>query len=67
MLPRHARSACEEHREWIDKQLRLGRNGMAIYQDLVELFGFTHRYNSESGLSGGSKGKIPSSVTGWSS
>ena len=26
--------------------MRLGRNGMAIYQDLVELFGFTHRYNS---------------------
>ena len=44
--PKHARSACEEHREWIEKQLRLGRNGMAIYQDLVELFGFTHRYNS---------------------
>ena len=44
--PKHARSACEEHREWIEKQLKLGRNGMAIYQDLVELFGFTHRYNS---------------------
>lgn len=45
-LPKHARSACEAHREWIEKQLRRGRNGMAIYQDLVELFGFTHRYNS---------------------
>jgi transposase len=45
-LPKHARSACEEHREWIEEQLRLGRNAMAIYQDLVELFGFTHRYNS---------------------
>jgi transposase len=45
-LPNHARSACEDHREWIEKQLRLGRNGMAIYQDLVELFGFTHCYNS---------------------
>ena len=45
-LPKHARSACEAHREWIEKQLRLGRNAMAIYQDLVELFGFTHRYNS---------------------
>ncbi len=44
--PKHARSACEEHREWIEEQLRLGRNGMAIYQDLVELFAFTHRYNS---------------------
>jgi hypothetical protein len=26
--------------------VRLGRNAMAIYQDLVELFAFTHRYNS---------------------
>jgi transposase/5S rRNA maturation endonuclease (ribonuclease M5) len=39
-------SACEPHREWIEEQLRLGRNAMAIYQDLVERFGFTHRYNS---------------------
>lgn len=44
--PSHARSACEGHREWIEEQLRLGRNAMAIYQDLVELYGFTHRYNS---------------------
>ena len=34
-LPKHARSACEPHREWIEEQVRLGRNGMAIYQDLV--------------------------------
>ncbi len=45
-IPKHARSACEPHREWIEAQVRLGRNGMAIYQDLVELFGFAHRYNS---------------------
>ncbi|MBL7205601.1 MAG: IS21 family transposase [Desulfobacteraceae bacterium] len=45
-LPKHARSACEPHRQWIEEQLRLGRNAMAMYQDLVELFGFTHRYNS---------------------
>jgi transposase/5S rRNA maturation endonuclease (ribonuclease M5) len=45
-LPKHVRSACEAHREWIQEQLKLGRNAMAIYQDLVELFGFTHRYNS---------------------
>jgi len=45
-LPKHALSACEGHREWIGQQLRLGRNATAIYQDLVELFGFTHRYNS---------------------
>jgi transposase/5S rRNA maturation endonuclease (ribonuclease M5) len=45
-MPKHVRSACESHREWIEEQVRLGRNAMAIYQDLVELFGFTHRYNS---------------------
>jgi len=45
-LPKHARSACEPHREWIEEQVRLGRNGMAIYQDLVERFGFPHKYNS---------------------
>jgi transposase len=44
--PEHKRSACEDHREWIEQQVRLGRNSMAIYQDLVELFGFSHRYNS---------------------
>ena len=45
-FPKHVRSACETHREWIEEQVKLGRNAMAIYQDLVELFGFTHRYNS---------------------
>ena len=45
-IPKHVRSACESHREWIEEQVRRGRNAMAIYQDLVELFGFTHRYNS---------------------
>jgi hypothetical protein len=40
------RSACEEHRDWIRAQVELGRNAQSIYQDLVEGFGFTHRYNS---------------------
>jgi transposase len=39
-------SACEEHREWIAHQVRLGRNAQAIYQQLVDDFAFTHRYNS---------------------
>lgn len=42
----HARSACEPHRDWIEEQVRLGRNGQAIFQDLVDRFGFKHRYNS---------------------
>jgi transposase len=39
-------SACEVHREWIESQVTLGRNAVSIYQDLVERFGFTHKYNS---------------------
>jgi len=45
-LPKQIRSACESHRDWIEEQVRRGRNAMAIYQDLVELHAFTHRYNS---------------------
>ena len=45
-LPAHARSACEAHREWIEAQVHLGRNAMAIYQELVDRFGFAQRYNS---------------------
>ena len=33
-------SACEPHRAWIEAQVGLGRNAMAIYQDLVERHGF---------------------------
>jgi transposase len=39
-------SACEPHRAFIEAQLRLRRNAMAIYQDLVDLHGFTGAYNS---------------------
>ena len=45
-LPAHALSACEAHREWIQAQVHLGRNAMAIYQELVDRFGFARRYNS---------------------
>ena len=39
-------SACEPHREFIESQLRLKRNYMAIYQDLVDKHGFGAAYNS---------------------
>jgi transposase len=39
-------SACEPHRAFIEEQVHLGRNAQSIYQDLVECFGFAHRYNS---------------------
>jgi hypothetical protein len=41
-------SACEPHRTFIEAQLRLKRNFMAIYQDLVDQHGFTGAYNSVS-------------------
>ena len=39
-------SACEPHREWITQQVRLGRNAVSIYQDLVDSHGFGAKYNS---------------------
>lgn len=39
-------SACEPWREFIQAQLELKRNAMAIYQDLVDIHGFGHGYNS---------------------
>lgn len=45
-IPKLVLSACDPYREWIEKQVLLGRNAVAIYQDLVERFGFKHRYNS---------------------
>lgn len=44
-IPSVAKSACAVHREWIEEQVRLGRNAMSIYQDLVERYNFTHKYN----------------------
>jgi transposase len=43
--PAHT-SACEPWREFIAAQLELKRNAMAIYQDLVDVHGFGHGYNS---------------------
>ena len=39
-------SACEPHRTFIEAQLQLRRNAMAIYQDLVDGHSFTGAYNS---------------------
>ena len=45
-LGRQSISACEPHRDFIRAQLRLRRNFTAIYQDLVDQFGFSASYNS---------------------
>ena len=39
-------SICEPYRDYIETQLRLKRNAMAIYQDLVDQFGFSGAYNA---------------------
>lgn len=44
--PANRVSACEPHRDFIEAQLRLRRNAMAIYQDLVDHHGFAARYSS---------------------
>ena len=46
--PGHATcaSACALHREFIDLGLSRGRNAMAIWQDLVDHYGFTASYQS---------------------
>lgn len=41
-----ASSLCEPYRDFIEAQLRLKRNAMAIFQDLVDEHGFAGRYNS---------------------
>ena len=58
LSPYH-QSACEPHRDWIEKQLDLGRNGMSIYQDLVEQLGFTHKYSSVKRFVSSLKQKTP--------
>ncbi|HYA13457.1 MAG TPA: IS21 family transposase [Syntrophales bacterium] len=58
-IPFHARSACGRHRSWIEQQVMLGRNATAIYQDLVEQFSFTHKYNSVKRFVRGLKRKDP--------
>lgn len=39
-------SLCEPHREFIESQLRLKRNAVAIFQDLADQHAFAGQYNS---------------------
>jgi len=52
-------SKCEPHRAFIDAQLRLGRNAMAIYQDLVDRHGFDGAYNSVKRFAANLRHKAP--------
>ena len=58
-IPKEARSRCEPHHDWIVGEVNKGRNAMSIYQDLVERFGFAHRYNSVKRYVRGLKKKDP--------
>jgi transposase len=51
-------SACEPYRDRIVAALALGRNAMAIYQDLVDEAGFTARYASVRRFVGRLRGPI---------
>ncbi len=56
---RASMSACEPHREWIEDQVRLGRNAMSIYRELVDRHGFGNHYNSVKRFVGGLKQADP--------
>ncbi len=59
VFPAHVRSACEPHRTWIEEQVRLKRNAQAIFQELVDRHGFSHRYNSVKRFVRGLKREVP--------
>ena len=40
-----SRSICAPYQDFIEERLQLGRNAMAVYQDLVDRFGFGGRYH----------------------
>lgn len=46
VLTSAAKSACEPHRDFIASALDMGRNGKAIWQDLVDRHGFGGSYES---------------------
>ena len=52
-------SACEPYRAFIETQVRLRRNFTAIYQDLVDQFGFGSGYNSVKRFAGGLRQQDP--------
>ena len=54
-----AMSECEPHRSWIEAQVQLGRNAVAIYQDLVEAHGFSAAYNSVKRFVGKLRARAP--------
>lgn len=58
-LPGVSVSACAPYRDWIQEQVDLGRNAMAIYQDLVDGHAFRAKYDSVKRFVGGLKRRDP--------
>jgi len=44
--PAKSRSSCEGHRAFITAEIAKGRNGTAIFQDLVEHHGYEGSYDA---------------------
>jgi transposase len=57
-------SACEPYRDTIQTALARGRNAMAIWQDLVDTFGFTAGYASVKRFVGKLRGKASPEACG---
>jgi hypothetical protein len=57
-------SACEPYRDTIQMALARGRNAMAIWQDLVDTFGFTAGYASVKRFVGKLRGKASPEACG---
>ena len=45
-MPAKSRSSCEGHRPFITAEIAKGRNGTAIFQDLVEHHGYEGSYDA---------------------
>jgi transposase len=56
--PVAGQSLCEPHRDFIERSLLRGRNGVAIWQDLVDDHGFGGKYASVKRFVRGIRGKV---------
>jgi hypothetical protein len=60
-------SACEPHRAFIEAQVRAAPQATAIYQDLVDQFGFDSAFNSVKRFARWLCAREPEQFDHWSS
>lgn len=60
-FPKHVRSACEPHREWIEEQLRLGKRNCHLPES-GGAFRFFFPLQQRKAFGAGLKGKDPATV-----